>query len=258
MPSRLLQQVLAELFAKHPQTAEERAAINAAIAEISRALLGHGLPAADRPTDEPPSRQTDRNTLSKYSPFYGLGLREACPKQLSLAAKPQYPREIWEALKAEGYKTAHSDPVHSVNDALRRRAKTHGDVLLVGEGKWGRKDWFTEEQLEEIQKSIGGMGGRDRAAHSERTKSGMIVAMERGAKPGHPRKLTPEKIHQVEEMIRAGSSVHDAAKQIGVVAGTIYNNFGRDRLRALRAERAKQENTENTGSGPEETEETRH
>lgn len=141
MPSHLLQQVLAELLAKHPQTAEERAAINAAIAEISRALFSDRLPAVAGPTDEPPSRQSDRDTLSKYSPFYGLGMREACPKQLSLAAKPQNPREIWEALKAEGYKTAHSDPVHAVNDALRRRAKTHGDVLLVGNGKWGRKEW---------------------------------------------------------------------------------------------------------------------
>ena len=239
MPSRLLQQVLAELLAKHPQTAEERAAINAAIAEISRALFSDRLPAVAGPTDEPPSQQSDRNTLSKYSPFYGLGLREACPKQLSLATKPQYPREIWEALKAEGYKTAHSDPVHAVNDALRRRAKTHGDVLLVGDGKWGRKDWYTEEQLEEIQKSIGGMGGRDRAAHSERTKSGMIVAMERGAKPGHPKKLTPEIIQEVEKMVVDGYSVHDIAAHFEVSAGTIYNNIPSERLRALRAQRRK-------------------
>jgi hypothetical protein len=49
LSSRLLQQVLAELFAKHPETPEERAAINAAIAEISRALLAHGLSAAAAP-----------------------------------------------------------------------------------------------------------------------------------------------------------------------------------------------------------------
>ena len=55
MPSRLLQQVLAELLAKHPQTAEERAAINATIAEISRALFSDRLPAVAGPTDEPPS-----------------------------------------------------------------------------------------------------------------------------------------------------------------------------------------------------------
>jgi hypothetical protein len=34
------------------------------------------------------------------------------------------------------------------------------------------------------------MGGRDKAAQSERTKSDMIIAMERGAKPGQPFKLT--------------------------------------------------------------------
>ena len=140
MPSRPLQQVLADLFAlaKHPQMPEERAAINSAMVEITRGLFGNEHPAIDALSTESPSQRLDRDALSKHSAFYGLGLREACPKQLSLVdRRPQSASEIWEALKAECYKTAHTNPAHAVNHALRRRARTHGDVLPVGAGKWG-------------------------------------------------------------------------------------------------------------------------
>ena len=74
----------------------------------------------------------------------------------------------------------------AVRTALKRRMNTHGDVLLVGDGKWARKDFYSEEELVEIKKSVGGMGGRDRAAHSELTKTGMIVARKRGVGSAGP------------------------------------------------------------------------
>lgn len=238
MSSILLQQALNELLAKRPQTVEERAAIDAAIASIVRGM--QGLPAAPQtvsptPAIEQPAVVKDR-ALPSISPFFGLGLREAGPKHLSIVGKPQTAREIWLALDDAGYKTAHGDPVHAVNDAMRRRAKTHGDILLVGEGKWGRKEWYTEQQLEEIRKSMGGMGGRDRATHSEATKTGMIVARSRGAKPGQPKKLKPEDMKKIEDEIRSGRSVPLIARDFNVVPATIYNSFERGRLRELKAE----------------------
>ena len=177
--------------------------------------------------------------MPKGSPFYGLGLKEAAPRQLQLYGNPQTPREIWEVLHSTGYQTAHGDPVSAVRSALRRRAKTHGDVLLVGEGKWGRKEWYSEEQLEEIQKSVGGMGGRDRASHSAATTRGMLVARARGARLGAQKKLSEEKLAEVEEMIRAGNPLYKVAKAFGVTPATIYNNIPRERIANLREEAQK-------------------
>src|SRR5262249_29578462 len=157
---------------------------------------------------EAPAQPAER-PMSPHSPFFGLGLKQACPKLLSLVGgkTPHTPREIWEQLKADGFTSAHHDPVHAVNDALRRRAKTHGDVLLVGAGKWGKTDWYSEAELEEIRKSMGGMGGRDRGDHIERTKAGMITARQRGARLGAVKKLSAEQVVELENMLRAGTTV---------------------------------------------------
>ena len=106
---------------------------------------------------------------------------------------PQAPREIWAALAAAGFQSSHNDPPSAVRNALKRRMKTHDDVFVVGDGKWARKDFYTEEQLVEIRKSVGGMGGRDRVEHTESTKAGMIVARQRGARIGQPKWFTEER-----------------------------------------------------------------
>jgi transposase len=229
MPSALLQKLLGELRAARAQaTASERGAIDAAIVDILEGILAAGgmpavvAPSPGEPKSAPPPVE---RPMSKLSPFYGIGLKEACPRLLSLVGSktPQTAREIWEQLKAEGWTSAHHDPVHAVNDALRRRAKTHGDVMLVGAGKWGKTEWYSDSELEEIRKSMGGMGGRDRADHIERTKAGMITARRRGARLGAVNKLSDEQIAQLLEMVRTGTVVHKIAEHFGISSGTVYN-----------------------------------
>ena len=137
-------------------TEAEQTALDRALADVVEGLFaGVEFPAvqgiATPKVNEPLPVQGTERPMSKHSRFYGLGLKEACPKLLSLIVSrtPQTAREIWEQLKAEGWTSAHHDPVHAVHDALRRRAKTHGDVLLVGGGKWGKTEWYTEAQLDE-------------------------------------------------------------------------------------------------------------
>jgi Helix-turn-helix domain of resolvase len=241
MSSALLQQTLSDLLAKQPATLEERAAIDAAIAAVVRGMQGY-VPQVNATVTVTPAatRVIDAKPMPEGNPFYGLGLREACPRQLEMIRKPQLPREIWEVLQSVGYQTAHGDPAGAVHSALRRRAKTHGDVLLVGEGKWGLKSWYTEDDLEEIKKSVGGMGGRDSAAHSERTKVGMIVA--------RPTKLPPEKIVELERMISEGKKVSEIARHFNIEPQTIYYRYRREQLAALRAKKI--EEPESDGSGP--------
>lgn len=234
---------LADLRAK-------RAEIDAAIAVIERVRSMNGVVPQGPPPQALPiasgsllkSVQSDVNPgdMQVRSPFYGLGLREAAPKQLAIVGEPQLPREIWDALSATGFQTAHGDPVGAVHSALRRRAKTHNDVLMVGGGKWGRKDWYTEAQLDEIQKSVGGMGGRDRAAHSERTVMGMKLARQRGAKPGQPTKLTDDVRDAIERGIANGERIPHIAEKLGLAESTIrkwYKGEELTKLKKLRAAR---------------------
>jgi hypothetical protein len=255
MSSRLLEETLADLLAKRPQTLEERAAIDAAIAAVVRGMQGGLVPTPGDPAPSKPTpvatQEAPLKTLPESSPFYGLGMREACPKVLLLTGKPMTPREIWETLKSAGYQSAHADPAHAVNDAMRRRARTHEDVLLVGAGQWGRKEWYTEAQLQDIKKSVGGMGGRDRAAHSEMTKRGMVVARTRGVRLGKELFFTPEREAEFERRFKAGETVAEIAKSWGKTTTIIRVRYKRADLRALR-DQARRE-TEHEVAG-----ETRH
>jgi hypothetical protein len=248
MPSSLLQKLLAELRASRPQakTDDERRAIEAAMADLVDGIMASDeIPGvtSSQPVERAASPQVAERPMSKLSPFFGIGLKEACPKLLSIIGDrgnktPQSPREIWDHLKAEGWTSNHSDPVHSVNDALRRRAKTHGDVLIVGSGKWGRTDWYSDAELEEIRKSVGGMGGRDRGDHIERTKAGMATAKQRGVRLGAVKKLNAEQATQLLDMARAGATKVKIAEQFDISTASV-NNYARAHgytLRQLRAE----------------------
>lgn len=227
-----------------PQSPDDLKDIEQAIIGIVRVRARRAqLPAAPKSRREVREVKNSSETtaplpavaMSEDSPFYGLGLREAGPKQLAIAGKPQLPREIWEALKATGFQTAHGDPVSATRSAMNRRAATHGDVFQVGEGKFGRKEWYSEEELVLIKKSVGGMGGRDRAQHSDRTIKGMLVARARGAKPGQPTKLPPDKIVELERMIADGKRVSEVARHFDIQPQTIYSRYKRKDLEALRA-----------------------
>ena len=183
--------MLASLLAQQPASLNEKQAIDAAVAALMRVKMlpppGTRPPAAPQPISpddsDPAPAPPPPSVDPVHSPYYGMGLREACFKRLNLVPhkQAQTARQIWEALALVGFKSAHIDPPHSVQSALARRAQRHGDVLLVGSGKWALKSWYTDEELEEIKGSLDGMPGRDRGNHKERTKEGMLVARSRGA-----------------------------------------------------------------------------
>lgn len=241
-----LDAALAHLGSLEPRDEQDRAEIEQTIVSIVRIRSRRNTPTRKmrvqgKLVPVPQSKPTPVAAAAPVgavedSPFYGLGLQLAAPKQLQIAGKPQLPREIWEALSGAGYQSAHNDPVSAVRNALKRRMQTHADVFLVGEGKWARKDFYTEAELVEIRKSIGGMGGRDRAAHSERTKAGMIVARSRGALPGKPPKLTQEQWATIESELARGVSASVLADQYDVSRQTIYNKFNREAIQQLRSQ----------------------
>lgn len=246
MSSAVLQKLLIDVRARRSQakTDQERTAIDLASAVLMDGIIASGdVPgqAAAQPIEREASPQVAERPMSKLSQFYGIGLKEACAKLLSLVPEKQAmtAREIWEQLRAEGWTSNHSNPTHSVNDALRRRAQTHRDVMLVGAGKWGKPSWYDDAELEEIRKSMGGMGGRDKGDHIERTKAGMATAKGRGARLGAVKKLSDEQGRQMLDMARDGATKEKIAKEFGISTASVTNyvrRLGYDSVRELRRE----------------------
>ena len=169
-----------------------------------------------------PSERINKAPPSNHL-FYGLSLPDAVFKQLRLAGEPQTPTRIWAALEAAGFQTAHSSPVNAVTNALKKRAKRHADVLVVGRGEWALKSNYTEEELAAIESSLGPMASRDSATHSEKTKEGMRRARDNGVCVTKERKID---VAKAEEMIRAGKSVEDIMKAFNLKARqSVYNYF---------------------------------
>lgn len=175
---------------------------------------------APRKTRSAPASQP----MPADSPYYGKAFPEAAMQRLSLAAKPESAREIWAALSAASFPSDSKDPVHAVHWALRRRAEKHGDVLLVGVGKWGLRDWYSDEQIEEITRNLGGMGGRDREAHVEKTRQGIANLKARGVRWGRPSTIDAEKMAIFKAHRKEGKSINASAKAAGF-SGANYQYF---------------------------------
>ncbi len=154
--------------------------------------------------------------------FHGLSLQEAARKQLEITHRAQTAQEIWPVLSAAGFISASERPSNAVHWALRKRQKLHGDVMLVGGGQWGLPDWYNEQERAEIGKNLGGMAGRNRKTHSEKTKLGMELSRRRGVRIGAQVKVTDEVIKNLQKHIAEGDSIRAACMKEKISAGSFY------------------------------------
>jgi hypothetical protein len=50
--------------------------------------------------------------------------------------------DIWAALKAGGLALNSADPVNTIGAVITRRSQRNGDIVKVGRGIWGLKEWY--------------------------------------------------------------------------------------------------------------------
>ena len=131
-------------------------------------------------------------TMSVDSPskpcgeYFGMSIAEAAATQLRALGRPLLTKEISEALLTVGFQIMHSDPAHAVHNQLTKRSKREGDVIFVGGGRWGLKEWYTKAELEGIEALRGGMPGRDVELHKKKVREAIDAAKARGARFGRP------------------------------------------------------------------------
>lgn len=82
--------------------------------------------------------------------FLGLSIVDATKKLLSSRKQTLGNAEIARALQAGGLAMTSKDPVNTVGSVLTRRFNEVGDVVKVGRGIWGLKEWYPGRNFKSV------------------------------------------------------------------------------------------------------------
>ena len=74
--------------------------------------------------------------------FLGMSIHEAAKKLLTMRKRAMGNAEIAEALKAGGLVMNTNEPLNLIGSVLTRRFNQVGDIVKVGRGIWGLKEWY--------------------------------------------------------------------------------------------------------------------
>ena len=74
--------------------------------------------------------------------FLGMSIHEAAKKLLAARRRALGNAEIAAALKAGGLVMKSADPINLMGSILTRRANQAIDIVKVGRGIWGLKEWY--------------------------------------------------------------------------------------------------------------------
>jgi len=133
--------VLADLSA-------QRDKIDAAIAAIL-ALRPSGAPAplVAPTTQAVPFSKPVSPERGQLVGFAGMTIPEAAKVILAEAGSPINNATILDRLQARGMEFTAVDPLNTVGAVLSRRFHDVGDIVRVGRGTWGLKEWYPIGQM---------------------------------------------------------------------------------------------------------------
>lgn len=209
----------APLRAKEARLVTELDAVRQSLAAIASARAAAGAPVTvSSATPDHPT--TGATLVISQGKFKGMGLGEAAAKQLSESDRIELTaKQIWAAISAAGFSILSERPEQAVSWALRKRETKERDVILVGDGKWGMVNWYSQARLKELRASRNNASGRNHAEHVEKTKAGIANAKRtRLVHWGRKRSITGEQMAKAYYAIQAGAkSKLQAAKAAGMV-----------------------------------------
>lgn len=131
----------------------QRDKIDAAITAME-ALAGTGAGAA-------PSGQAGGPAAPAEGPgaYLGMSIPEAAKKLLAARRQPLKNPDIAAAFKLGGLHLNSKDPVNTVGAVLSRRADEVGDIVKVGRGTFGLKEWYPGRSFKKAEKGDNGEKG---------------------------------------------------------------------------------------------------
>ncbi|WP_324829097.1 winged helix-turn-helix domain-containing protein [Qipengyuania zhejiangensis] len=106
------------------------------LADVSAASSDSGLPDA-----------TPVDVAADGEPFLGMSIVDAAKKLLVARNRKMGNKEIAKELAAGGLVMKSADPVNTVGSVMTRRFNQVGDVVRVGRGTWGLKEWYPNQSF---------------------------------------------------------------------------------------------------------------
>ena len=96
-----------------------------------------------------------KNPDDKLGPgaFLGMSIVDAAKKLLTHERRQLTNAEIVEAFKRGGLILNSAEPMNTVGSVLNRRFGQVGDVVRVGRGTWGLKEWYPNRSFKPTAKS---------------------------------------------------------------------------------------------------------
>jgi HB1, ASXL, restriction endonuclease HTH domain len=145
--------VLADLRSKRDQIDSAIAAI-----EALRGGIGQGAP-------RPAARQESPSGVGAGD-LLGLSIADAAKKVLAIKRTPLRSPDIWVLFQAGGLVLNSKEPANTIGSVLTRRAEDTGDIVRVGRGLWGLKEWYPGRSFKKEK----GDNGEAPAAEAEEAK----------------------------------------------------------------------------------------
>lgn len=87
-------------------------------------------------------RAAETGIVETAGMFLGMSIVDASKKLLAMRKQTLGNVEIARAIQAGGLKLTAADPVNVVGSVLTRRFNQVGDIVKVGRGIWGLKEWY--------------------------------------------------------------------------------------------------------------------
>lgn len=144
-------------------------------------------------------------------PYLGMSRSEMAAEAIRRAGRPLTPSEILKDWEQFGRAPKSNKRSYQVLIALRKRAKSPGDVYQTDSGRWEiDEDLHAEVSATPSSKK----GGRDPDEQSASVVEGLRKAQQRGTYLGAPPRITPEQWALAIEMVAAGETLRDVHRRI--------------------------------------------
>jgi len=157
-PSDPYEVVLLDLRAKKEQIEQAISAIEA--------IRGNGPSTS---SGRSPSVSNSQASASLDSPgaFLGMNIVDAAKKLLAAKREPLRNPDIATAFQRGGLVLNSKEPANTIGSVLSRRQAEVGDVVKVGRGTWGLKEWYPNRSFKKA-------GGESRESTKADTDLGLL------------------------------------------------------------------------------------
>jgi hypothetical protein len=108
----------------------------------------------------PAASDPQQGPIEDAGMFLGMSIADAAKKLLKMRKRTLGNAEILKELQAGGLVLTGADPLNVIGSVLTRRFNNMGDIVRVGRGVWGLKEWYPGRNFKPAAKtSLTGIEG---------------------------------------------------------------------------------------------------